>query len=371
MSSLFKRSNGVYYVAFHSATQTPNRVHVSTRTRIKREADSAQRRLDTAYHGGTFDPWHDDARAVLFKGAVGEVPTKVEPLTLGTAARRFLASRANLRPTTRERYDSIITRFARHAGCDRAVTAMGTPDVQAFIDSTPTKPVTAHNYRRAISTFFRWLEAEGVCTGDPTKRVRLGQVPAKHPRYLTPADLEAICEAVEAQDAKPHVETGTGRWLLPIVRVNVYLGLRAGELVNLRWADVDFDRGTLTVRCTEDFTTKAGKDRTIPLAAPAQLVLCSLPRRGEFVFPNHSGTQLHRKYLSRRFKHFARLANLPEFVNFHTTRHTAASWLAERGASIEAIRLFLGHSSVSVTQRYMHLAPNAYASQIYAAFSQV
>ena len=371
MSSLFKRSNGIYYVAYHSAAQTPKRVHVSTRTRVKREADSAQRRLDTAYHGGTFDPWQDDARAVLFKGAAMEAQPRSEPATLATAARRFLASRANLRPTTRERYASIITRFEKHAGPGRDVVGIGTPDVQAFIDSTPTKPVTAHNYRRAISTFFRWMEAEGVRTGDPTKRVRLERVPAKHPRYLSPSDVEAVCEAIEAQDAKPHVETGTGRWLLPIVRANVYLGLRAGELVNLRWADVDLDRGTLTVRCTADFSTKAGRDRTIPLAAPALSVLDSLCRRGEFVFPNHSGTQLHRKYLSRRFKHFARLADLPEFVNFHTTRHTAASWLAERGASIEAIRLFLGHSSVSVTQRYMHLAPDAYASQISAAFAKV
>jgi site-specific recombinase XerD len=94
-----------------------------------------------------------------------------------------------------------------------------------------------------------------------------------------------------------------------------------------------------------------------------------LERRSEFVFPNYSGTQLHRQYLSRRFKHFVREAKLPEVINFHSTRHTAASWLAERGASIEAIRLYLGHSSVRVTERYMHLAPDAYANEIHAALS--
>ena len=57
-----------------------------------------------------------------------------------------------------------------------------------------------------------------------------------------------------------------------------------------------------------------------------------------------------------------------EHVHFHTTRHTVASWLAEREASIEAIRLYLGHSSISVTQRSMHLAPDAFASQITRCF---
>ena len=59
---------------------------------------------------------------------------------------------------------------------------------------------------------------------------------------------------------------------------------------------------------------------------------------------------------------------LPETVNFHTTRHTCASWLAQNGCGVEAIRLYLGHSSVRVTERYMHLSPDGFASQIKAAF---
>lgn len=155
------------------------------------------------------------------------------------------------------------------------------------------------------------------------------------------------------------------------MRANVYLGLRAGELVNVRWEHVDLDRRTLLVANTDTFTTKAARERTLPLAMPVMDVLSGLERRAEWVFPNASGWQLHRKYLSRAFKRYVVAAGLPEYINFHTTRHTCASWLAERGASVEAIRSYLGHSSVAVTERYMHLSPSSLAAQVAAAFDSV
>jgi integrase len=222
-----------------------------------------------------------------------------------------------------------------------------------------------------MRTYFRWLEARDIIGGDPTAELRLKRAPDKHPRFLEPSDVVAICRAIIENEQRSKVAPGTSSWLLPIVRANVYLGLRAGEVVNLRWADVDLDAKRLTVANTADFTTKAGKERTIPIASPALEVLRTIERRAEWVFPNHGGTQLHRLYLSRRFKHFARRAKLPEAINFHATRHTAASWLAQQGASVEAIRRFMGHSSISVTQRYMHLSPDGFAGQIERAFAMV
>lgn len=368
VSTLYRRSNGIFYVVYTDPTKRPTRKHVSTRRDSRAEAERIKLLLDAGTELGEFCAWHDDAQAYLNGGTSDRKATR-RPRTMGEAASAFLASRSNLQPMTRERYRSIVERFRDHLDAGTSVEIVQTADVQAWIDSTETKPVTANNYRKALSTFFRWLEDEGVREGDPTRKVRLRKVPQKHPRYLSERDVERICSAIEANDKRPHIEAGTGRWLLPIVRANVYLGLRAGEVVNLRWHDLDAERGTLVVRQSDDFTTKAGKDRTLPISDPVRAVLDRLDARGEYVFPNHSGGKLHRQYLSRRFKHFARQAGLPEVINFHSTRHTAASWLAERGVPVEAIRLYLGHSSVSVTQRYMHLAPDVYASKINAAFS--
>lgn len=367
MSSLFKRSNGVYYVAFHDPARKPSRKTLSTGLRIKRDAEKVQAELDAGYRLGRFCPFTDCLTAFL-RGDV--TPDGPNLSRLGAASDAFLATRGNLRPTTQERYFYIVSRFVAHVGRNAHTKAVTTAQVQAWLDSTATKPVTVNNYRRALSTLFRWLEAEGVRTGDPTKAVRLPRVEQRHARYLSPADVETLCAAIgEGETASKHAAKGTGRWLVPIVRANVYLGLRAGEVVNLKWEDVDLTRGTLTVRCTDDFTTKAGRDRTVPIPSPAQAVLREMTRRSEYVFPSHSGGKLGRIYMSVRFRHFADIAELPAFVNFHTTRHTAASWLAERGTSIEALRVYLGHSSVTVTQRYMHLAPDGLASQIARAFA--
>lgn len=369
MSSLFKRENGVYYVSFFDPDRTPPRKVISTRVRLKRDAQVFQAKLDAGVSLGTFDPFTMRPRD-FFKGVVPE-RDRPDLSLLGPASYAFLASRSNLRPTTQERYFYIVSRFTEFVGREVLTRSVTSVDVQAWLDQTKTKPVTVNNYRRALSTFFRWLEAQEVRSGDPTQAVRLPKVTQRHARYLSPSDVERICDEIErGATASKHAAKGTGLWLAPIVRANVYLGLRASEVVNLQWEDIDLVRGRLTVRCTDEFTTKAGKDRTIPLPAPARDVIAGLSQSSRYVFPSHSGKRLGRVYMSTRFKHFARAAGLPEYVNFHTTRHTCASWLAERGASIEAIRLFLGHSSVTVTQRYMHLAPDALASQIDRAFGR-
>lgn len=371
MSSLFQRANGVYYVSFHDSTKRPARKYVSTGMRVKRDAERVQKRLDRAWLQGKFDPWTDDPRTFEPRKPRGNGTDALDLGALGTAVAAFLRSRENLSPYTQERYRSVLERLRDHLGSTASPASIGASELQAFLDTTSTKPVTQHSYRRAMRTFFRWLEEQGAVGADPTVKLRLERAPDKHPRFLSPEDVEAICRAIEAQEKRPKVTPGTSKWLLPIVRANVYLGLRAGELVNLRWSDLDFDARRLTVVNRENFTTKAGKERTIPIATPAYEVLSQLEQRAPWVFPNHGGTQLHRLYLSRRFKHFARLAKLPDEINFHATRHTAASWLAQQGASVEAIRRFMGHSSIAVTQRYMHLSPDGFANQIEKAFSGV
>lgn len=66
---------------------------------------------------------------------------------------------------------------------------------------------------------------------------------------------------------------------------------------------------------------------------------------------------------------FARRVGLSEAMNFHATRHTAASWLAQEGTSVEAIRRYMGPSTIAVTRRYMHLSPDGFAAQVECVFA--
>ena len=243
-------------------------------------------------------------------------------------------------------------------------------EIASFLDSGNTGTASRHAYRRALRAFLNWLVKQNALESNPASEVRLERLPAKHPRFLTPSDVKKLCQTIiEASESASR--EGVSLWLIPPISCNVYLGLRAGELVNLRWTDIDLDARQLRVTNTDSFTTKSGKERTLPLCDPLLGLLQSIPKVGEFVFSNYGGRQIHREHLSRRFKYYVRKAGLSEEINFHATRHTAASWLAQQGASVEAIRCYLGHSSIIVTQRYMHLSPDNFAAQISAAFGKI
>jgi hypothetical protein len=114
MASLFKRSNGYWYLSFHAANQRRSRRQVATGTRIRRDAGKVQRRLEQAFLQGDYDPWQS-------KQGEGQ-PHSSEPLErLGDALAAFLVSRQNLSPCTQERYRSVIERLTDPLGSERAV----------------------------------------------------------------------------------------------------------------------------------------------------------------------------------------------------------------------------------------------------------
>ncbi|MEM6325849.1 MAG: tyrosine-type recombinase/integrase [Bacteroidota bacterium] len=365
MASLFQRPSGTYYLSFHDARRRPARKQVSLRTRTHRTALVLRRRLEDAYALGEFDPWLDPDWTAERRESGPEGAER-----LGGAVAGFYASRAHTSPHTQQKYRVVLGGLLRHLGAAARTAAIATTDLAGYLAATDTKPVSRRSYAGSLSAFFNWAVAEGLRSDNPAAGLRLERVPDKHPRYLSEADVAALYTAIEGASGAGHAHDGSGLWLLPIVRANVYLGLRAGEVVHLRWDDVDLARRTLRVSNSEGFETKTGKERVLPLAGPPFEVLLGMERHAGWVFPSATGRRLHPNYLSRRFKQMARAAGLPDHVCFHTTRHTAASWLAERGVGVEAIRAYMGHSSVRVTEKYMHVSPQSLAAQVGAAFER-
>ena len=361
MASLINQK-GSFYGQFYDANRKPQRKQVPLKTKRKRVAERLLRRLEDEFALGEFDPW----------GSSKSLPYQ----KLQEAVTGYLESREHLSPHTVEKYRTVLSLLVRHLGGDYPLAQINSGDVQSCLEAKERKAVTKKVYATTMGPFFNWLIAGGVIKLNPTAGVKLARVPSKFPRFMSPEEVARVLSAIRRHEAENlHVESGTCLWLAPVIEANVHLGLRASEICNLRWSDVDLDRETLAVRNREGFRTKSGKDRMLPLSAPPLGVLKKLNGKrldsteDDYVFKVSSEAgQLSRHYLSRRFKRFARLAELPETVNLHTTRHTCASWLAQSGCGVEAIRLYLGHSSVRVTERYMHLSPDGLASQIRAAF---
>ena len=156
-------------------------------------------------------------------------------------------------------------------------------------------------------------------------------------------------------------------WFKDIVVFAVLTGMRRGEIINLRWEDVDFERRLIQVCNSEEFKTKTGKTRTVPMN---ENVYQLLKRRSHissngliFLFEEK---KIREDFVTKKMRHYSRKAGLNSKVHFHTLRHTFATWLVQGSVSIYEVQKLLGHSSISVTQVYSDLAP----SELHAAVNK-
>ena len=166
-------------------------------------------------------------------------------------------------------------------------------------------------------------------------------------------------------------------WIVPIVRCNVQLGLRAAELCNLSWREVDLNNGTIRIT-----SGKSYHKRTVPFPdAVRELLLPLYEARqgdGDYVFKTApKNGRLCSRYLSRKFKKYVRMMTDTlskeriQRMNFHSTRHTAATWLIRDGLNPTYVQKFMGHSSYRVTERYVHLVEEHFVKEVQDVMGQI
>ncbi|MEQ9319108.1 MAG: tyrosine-type recombinase/integrase [Polyangiaceae bacterium] len=148
-----------------------------------------------------------------------------------------------------------------------------------------------------------------------------------------------------------------------IITVATRTGLRIGELLALRWRDVDLEAGRLVVRrstsCGEVSTPKNGRTREVPLSDQARAALLEhRHERGELVFCDDDGAMLTRNSCRRPLHRACKRAGIRR-IGWHKLRHTFASHLTMRGAPLKSVQELLGHGTIEMTMRYAHLSPDA------------
>ena len=130
-------------------------------------------------------------------------------------------------------------------------------------------------------------------------------------------------------------------------------GMRRGELFDLKWFDVDFNRRIVHVR-----QSKSGRPRVIPLNSTAQTLLKGLPKTSEYVFPCPKNEKRRVNDVGRQFERAVKNAKIADF-HFHDLRHTAATRMADAGADPFTLAAILGHSDIRMTARYTHATDQA------------
>jgi integrase len=139
--------------------------------------------------------------------------------------------------------------------------------------------------------------------------------------------------------------------------LSLHCGLRAGEIFDLKWSNVDLDHIMMIL-----MDTKSGKNRTVHLTQKAKEMLENFPKGnpGDFVFTDRDGQKI--QDVSNAFMRAVNKLKLNEGVTdrrlkvtFHTLRHTYASWLVQQGVDLYTVKELMGHSTLAMTERYSHL----------------
>lgn len=253
-------------------------------------------------------------------------------------------------------YRHDLDAWQRHLCLERR--ALLTPGREALSDWLEARRET-HSLRsnaRLLSSlrrFYRWALEQRLIDGDPLSEVRLPKVRANLPDTLDEEEVERLLGA-------PDVKTPLGLRDRAMLEVLYGCGLRVSELIGLRLDTVNLRQGVVRV------LGKGDKERLVPMGEEARVWVERYLRagRGELMsdirrpplFPGRDDGFMTRQTFWHRIKHHARRAEIDKPLSPHTLRHAFATHLLNHGANLRVVQLLLGHSDLSTTQIYTHVA---------------
>lgn len=206
----------------------------------------------------------------------------------------------------------------------------------------------------ATKRFFQFLYQENYRTDDPSAVLSSPKLPKKLPKDLTESQVEALLESPNAQDPLELRDKA-------MLEVLYATGLRVTELVSLEVSDISLRQGVIRV------IGKGNKERLVPLGEEAIYWLEYYFKYGrddllksgpvDVLFPSRLGKKMTRQTFWHRIKYYAILADINiEALSPHVLRHAFATHLLNHGADLRVVQMLLGHSSLSTTQIYTHVA---------------
>lgn len=200
--------------------------------------------------------------------------------------------------------------------------------------------------------FYQYLLREGHIQSDPTLNIESPKLGRKLPDVLTEEDVEALLAA-------PDVDDVLGLRDKAMLELLYACGLRVSELIALQTTDINLMQGVIRV------FGKGSKERLVPMGEEAAQWLARyyqhgrpalLKQQSNVCFPSQRGEQMTRQTFWHRIKHHATVAGIAKPLSPHTVRHAFASHLLNHGADLRVVQMLLGHSDLSTTQIYTHIA---------------
>ncbi len=253
------------------------------------------------------------------------------------------------------------------------VETVGTPvlrDYLAFIAGNGLSAKTAARRLSSLKQFFKFLYSDEVRSDDPTTALDSPKQSKTLPKYLDEREIEALLQKAHEDDSPE------GMRLAAFLEILYASGLRVSELIALK-------KSAVQKKTTKDGQVvhyllvkgKGNKERIAPLNKTAVDTVLSYKKlrdnftaddKNDFLFPSRSGAgHITRQRLGQMLKALAIKANIDETkVSPHVLRHSFASHLLNRGMDLRVLQELLGHSDISTTQIYTHIAGDRLKSTV-------
>jgi integrase/recombinase XerD len=250
------------------------------------------------------------------------------------------------------------------AARDRTLLEATRADVLEYLAGLAASPPRSIARRlSSLRRFYQYLMRHARIEEDPCARVEAPRIGRTLPNTLSEAEVEALLEAPD-----PAVREGLrDRTMLELLYAT---GLRVSELVNLKIGQINHEQGVVRV------LGKGGKERLVPLGESALDWLERYLREarpqlrvagsGDALFPSPRSGAISRQAFWYAIKRYATIAGISKPISPHSLRHAFATHLLNHGADLRVVQLLLGHSDISTTQIYTHVAKER-LKQLHAA----
>lgn len=229
-------------------------------------------------------------------------------------------------------------------------------DLFGFLAFKMQQGVSSRSAARLLSClrgFYRWLLRENKITDDPTLQIESPKLGRPLPKSLTEQDVELLLKAPNTGDPIQCRD----RAMLELLYA---CGLRITELVTIELSQISLTQGVVRVM------GKGSKERLVPMGEEAirwieHYIKTARPTllkedQTAILFPSKRGRQMTRQTFWHRIKYYTMVAGIKKEVSPHTLRHAFATHLINHGADLRVVQLLLGHSDLSTTQIYTHIA---------------
>ena len=245
-------------------------------------------------------------------------------------------AKVNKRSWTR---DEIVLKHLESHLKGKTLSRIGVKDIDDYKQKRlkEVKPATINRELAILKHMFSLAIKWKYVDENPVKQVEFFQEPQLAIRTLNKDDAKKLIEA-----ASDH--------LRPIIIVALNTGMRRGELLNLKWKDIDFDNHFIYIK-----KTKTGMIRKIPMSPMVEKTLEGIERRCDYIFQSPR-TKEGLKHIRTGWYNTCDRAGIKDF-RFHDLRHTAATWMVAAGIDLVTVKEILGHVNIKTTMRYAHPTP--------------